>query len=124
MRYPERTRGRSRTGDGWKIAFGLLVFLASAGTGVWLFMDDVDHDLDNYDPAASDGNTVWMLGLVAVVSLVCVLWIVFRDVEEVIEYEVREHRDDFRTLERFEPRLFHWVLGIMIVTVVVAVLLD
>ena len=124
MRYPERVRSRSRTGDGWKIAFGLLVFLAAAGTGVWLFMEDVDHDLDNYDPASSNGNSVWVLGLVAVVALVYVLWIVFRDVEEVIEYEMHEHRDDLRSLERFEPTLFHWALGIAVIAVVVGLIVD
>jgi hypothetical protein len=120
MRYPERVRNRS--GDGWKIGFGLLTFFASAGVGVWLFMDDVDHDVHNYEGGTSAGNSVWMLGLVAVVSLVYVLWIVFRDVEEVIEYEVHEHRDDLRQLEKFEPRLFHWALAAMIIALVVAMI--
>lgn len=122
MRYPERAR--SGMGDGWKIAFGVLVFLASAGAGVWLFMNDVDHDVENYEGGTSAGNSVWMLGLVAVVALVYVLWTVFRDVEEAIEHEVQEHREDLRQLERFEPTLFHWALGIAVLAAVVGLIMS
>ena len=123
MRYPERVRDRSWTGDGWKIVFGLLTFCASAGTGLWLFMNDVDHDVDNYESGTAAGNSVWMLGLVAIVALVYVLWIVFRDVEEVIEHEVHDHLDDLQHLESFEPTLFHWALGVAVIVVLIALLL-
>jgi Na+/H+ antiporter NhaD/arsenite permease-like protein len=122
MKYPERTP--TRMGDGRRIAVGLMVFLASGGVTVWLLLQDVEYQLSNYSAGSEQGNTAWVTGLVAVVALVYVLWIVFRDVEEVIEHEVREHRDDLRQLERFEPTLFRWLLAVVVLIVLVALLVS
>ncbi len=120
MRYPERApRG---AGDGWRIALGLMVFFASGGITAWLVLQDVEYQLSNYSAGSEQGDTAWMTGLVAVVALVYVVWIVVRDVEEVIEHEVQEHRGDFGQLERFEPTLFRWALGLA-VAIVLAVLI-
>ena len=110
-------RYRAGTSDGWKIAGGLTVFLVALATGWWLLARDV-HDT-GYDSTSADGNTVWLVGLVAVMALDYTLWVVFRDVEEFVEREGHEQYDDLRHLERFEPTVFRWALAAAVVAVLV-----
>ncbi|HNJ98647.1 MAG TPA: hypothetical protein PLV13_11005 [Ilumatobacteraceae bacterium] len=115
-------RYRSGTSDGLKIAAGLAVFVAALATGGWLLARDV-HDT-GYDATSADGNTVWLVGVVAVAALAYTLWIVFRDVEEFVEREVHEHADDLRHLERFEPTVFRWALAACVVAVLIVMILT
>lgn len=115
-------RYRSGTSDGWKIAGGLTVFVAALATGGWLLARDVDDA--GYDSSSADGNTVWLVGVVAVAALLYSLWLAFRDVEEFVEREVHEHADDLRHIERFEPTVFRWALALCVVAVVVIALVT
>lgn len=102
--------------EGWKITTAFLAAAASGGAAWWMFRRDTGAG----DDGSSTGNTAWMLGALAAVLLIYALYLVFRDVEEVIEHEVRDHHDDLQQLETFEPTLFHWALGAAAVVVLVA----
>ena len=102
--------------EGWKITSAFLATAAAAGAAWWMFKRDVNGS----DSGSSTGNTAWMLGAFALVTFLYGLYLVFRDVEEVIEHEVRDHHDDLQQLEKFEPTLFHWALGIAALVVLIA----
>jgi len=101
----------------WKITISFVAAAASGAAAWWMFQRDVQSDSES-----SAGNTAWMLGAFAVVVLAYALYLVFRDVEEVIEHEVQDHRDELQHLESFEPTLFHWALGAAAIAVLVALL--
>lgn len=113
-------RYRSGTTDGWKIAGGLMVFVAAMAAGGWLLARDVNDT--GYDSSSADGNTVWLVGVVAVAALAYTLWIVFRDVEEFVEREVHEHSEDLRHIDRFEPAVFRWALALCALAVLVVMI--
>ncbi|MDO8390068.1 MAG: hypothetical protein Q7V57_06240 [Actinomycetota bacterium] len=100
----------------WKITSAFVVSAAAAGAAWWMVQRDTEADSES-----AAGNTAWMLGAFAVVVFAYALYLVFRDVEEVIEHEVQDH--DLQHLESFEPTLFHWALGAAAVVVLVALLL-
>lgn len=102
----------------WKITVAFVVAAAAAGAAWWMVQRDTKADSES-----SAGNTAWMLAAFAVVVFAYALYLVFRDVEEVIEHEVHDHLDDLQHLESFEPRLFHWALGAAVIVVLVALLL-
>lgn len=107
--------------DGWRLAIAAVTAATSGGAALLLVARDVGPE--GYDAASSDTNTAWLLGAIAVGAVGYFLWILVSDVEEVIESQVREHRDELHDVERFEPKLFLWLLAGVAVVVLVALLL-
>ena len=105
--------------DGWKILLALGACATTGGFAWWLLR----RDLRTSESGSSVGNTAWMLGAAAALMLCYALYLVFRDVEEVVEQEMHDHREQLEQLESFEPTLFHWALAGAAVVVLVALVL-